>query len=286
MSIVQTNRSELIKQFQEEGYLLLKGVLTPDKVQRLNEVVDGILAEEPESLSYNVYNSVERHEEIASLIDEPSVLPLIARMLGYNIQLHISHLTVRKPNPEDVRTSTSSFINWHQDGPHPQFPKINGLTSTYYIKTCYILSDMSEPDRGNTKIIPRSHNRPYQPDSQNVRDELEDEIQICGEPGDVFIFAQNLWHAGAPNHSNHTRRQLFLGYSPIWMRPIDYKTPSERLLKDASAIRKQLLGVISDNPFNYYVPDDSMVPLKQWIQDAVTDAEKDAREQEQSAQPT
>lgn len=263
MTVMESNISELTKKFQDEGYLLLKGVLTADKVTRLNAVIDEILNEEPDSLSYNVYNSVERHDEIASLIDEPSVLPLIIQLLGYNIQLHISHLTVRKPNPEDVRTETSSFINWHQDGPHPQFPTIDGLTSTYYIKACYILSDMSEPDRGNTKIIPRSHNRVYQPDSQNVREKLPNEIQICGEPGDVFIFPQNLWHAGAPNHSDQTRRQLFLGYSPIWMRPIDYKIPSERLLKDASPVRKQLLGMISDNPFNYYVPDDSMIPLKQ-----------------------
>lgn len=266
MTFIGSSIPELSKQFNEEGYLVLKGVLSADKVARLNAVIDEIVAEEPESLSYNIYNSVERHEEIASLIDQPLVLPLIAQLLGYNIQLHISHLTVRKPNPDNLRTETNSFINWHQDGPHPQFPTIDGLTSMYYIKACYILSDMSMPNRGNTKIIPRSHNRVYQPDSDNVRAELPDEIQICGEPGDVFIFPQNLWHAGAPNHSDQTRRQLFLGYSPIWMRPIDYKIPSERLLNNSNPVRKQLLGIISENPFNYYVPDDSMVPLKQMSQ--------------------
>nr|WP_018759430.1 phytanoyl-CoA dioxygenase family protein [Paenibacillus terrigena] len=264
MTTIKKFNSEFIQMFNDEGYLLLKGVLSEEKVRRLNAAIDGILDDEPESLSYNIYNSVERHDEIASLIDEPSVLPLIVQLLGYNIQLHISHLTVRKPNPGDVQTPTNSFINWHQDGPHPQFPMIGGLTATYYIKVCYILSDMSEPNRGNTKIIPSSHNRVYQPESDNVRETLSDEIQICGDPGDVFIFPQNLWHSGAPNHSTETRRQLFLGYSPIWMRPIDYKVASERLLKDASPIRKQLLGNISDNPFNYYVPDDSMVPLKEW----------------------
>ncbi|GGD77744.1 phytanoyl-CoA dioxygenase family protein [Paenibacillus nasutitermitis] len=266
MAFIKSSIQGLSKQFNEEGYLLLKDVLSADKVARLNAGIDEILAEESESLSYNIYNSVERHEEIASLIDHPSVLPLIAQLLGYNIQLHISHLTVRKPNPDNVRTATNSFINWHQDGPHPQFPAINGLTPMYYIKVCYILSDMSEPNRGNTKIIPRSHNHVYQPDSDNVREELPDEIQICAEPGDVFIFPQNLWHAGAPNHSDQTRRQLFLGYSPIWMRPIDYTIPSEGLLNNSNPVRKQLLGIISENPFNYYVPDDSMVPLKQMLQ--------------------
>jgi ectoine hydroxylase-related dioxygenase (phytanoyl-CoA dioxygenase family) len=259
----------LIEQFNEDGYLILPGVLSEEKVNRLNAAIDRIIAEEPDSLAYNIYNSIERDDEIAALIDEPALLPLMVNLLGYNIQLHISHLTVRKPNPNDVKTESHSFINWHQDGPHPQFPKQDGITSTYYIKTCYILSDMSQPDRGNTKIIPGSHNKPFHPESQDVNGLVDGEVQVCGKPGDVFIFPQNLWHAGAPNRSEFTRRQLFLGYSPIWMRPIDYRTASERLLENASPYRKQLLGVIDENPFKYYVPSESMVPLKElYNQDA------------------
>ncbi|MZQ86083.1 phytanoyl-CoA dioxygenase [Paenibacillus sp. 5J-6] len=259
----------LIQQFNENGYLILPGVLSAEKVNRLNAAIDRVVAEEPDSLAYNIYNSIERDDEIASLIDEPTLLPLMVNLLGYNIQLHISHLTVRKPNPNDVKTESHSFINWHQDGPHPQFPKQAGITSTYYIKTCYILSDMSQPDRGNTKIVPGSHNKPFHPESQDVDGQVAGEIQVCGKPGDVFIFPQNLWHAGAPNRSVFTRRQLFLGYSPIWMRPIDYRTASDRLLENASPYRKQLLGVIDENPFKYYVPSESMVPLKElYNQDA------------------
>lgn len=254
----------LVNQFRKQGYLLLPDVLSSDKVERLNAAIDEILDGEPEQLAYNVYNSVERHTEIASLIDEPTLIPLIVNLLGYNIQLHISHLTIRKPNPDDKKTESSSFINWHQDGPHPKFPKMNGVTSLYYVKTCYILSDMSEPDRGNTKVLPGSHNQPFQPDHVNVRDSLDGELQICGKPGDVFVFGQNLWHAGAPNKSSYTRRQLFLGYSPLWMKPIDYHIASDQLLKDASPIRRQLLGVIDENPFKYYVPEESMLPLKQF----------------------
>ncbi|MEK8132631.1 phytanoyl-CoA dioxygenase family protein [Paenibacillus filicis] len=249
-------------QFEEQGYLILPGVLSQEQVGRLNAAIDDLLEEEPGSLAHNIYHSVERHPEIAALIDEPTVLPLIVNLLGYNIQLHISHLTIRKPNPEQVKTETNSFINWHQDGPHPQFPSIQGITSTYYIKACYILSDMSEPNRGNTKVIPGSHNRPYSPEHTNVDGVLENELQVCGKPGDVFIFTQSLWHSGAPNLSTFTRRQLFFGYSPIWMRPIDYRTVSDRLLEGASPVRRQLLGVIDDNPFKYYVPQESMTPLK------------------------
>lgn len=263
MADARTDVLSLKQQFEDEGYLILRGVLSPEKVDRLNAAIDEILAAEKPALAHNIYNSVERHEEFAALIAEPTILPLMVNLLGFNIQLHISHLTVRAPNPEALKTETSSFINWHQDGPHPQFPAIGGLTSTYYIKACYILSDMSEPNRGNTKVIPGSHKVPhYRPSTKDVSAEVEGELQICGRPGDVFIFPQNLWHAGAPNRSSFTRRQLFIGYSPIWMRPIDYHQASERLLADAEPIRRQLLGAISDNKFKYYVPEESMVPLK------------------------
>lgn len=262
MSAIELDIPSLVNQFRDDGYLILRGVLSPDQINRLNAAVDDILLQEPDNLAYNIYNSVERHPEIASLIDEPTILPLIVNMLGCNIQLHISHLTVRKPNPDNVKTSTHAFINWHQDGPHPQFPQQNGITSTYYIKACYILSDMSEPNRGNTKIVPRSHNRPFHPEKTAVDAKLDGELQICGKPGDVFIFPQNLWHAGAPNRSTHTRRQLFMGYSPLWMRPIDYHQASPELLAGADPIRRQLLGAISDNKFKYYVPEADMLPLK------------------------
>jgi len=257
----------LVKQFEEEGYLLLRNALSQAKVDELNAVIDRIIAEEPESLAYNVYNSVERDPAILSLIDHPSLLPLIVNLMGYNIQLHISHLTIRRPNPNDVKTATNSFINWHQDGPHPNFPKIGGLTAQYYVKICYILSDMSEPDRGNTKIIPGSHRMPgFHPVQTDVDVPLEGEVAICGKPGDVFIFPQNLWHAGSHNRSPYTRRQLFIGYSPLWMRPIDYHKASPSLLEGADPIRRQLLGDISDNCFKYYVPEESMLPLKKlWL---------------------
>lgn len=256
----------LAGQFEEDGYLILRNVLSQDQVAELNGAVDRILSEEKESLSYNIYNSVERDSSILSLIAHPAILPLMVNVMGYNIQLHISHLTVRKPNPADLKTETSSFINWHQDGPYPNFPRINGLTATYYVKVCYILSDMSEPDRGNTKIIPGSHKWPnFHPVQTDVNVPLEGEMQVCGKPGDVFIFAQNLWHAGSPNRSDFTRRQLFIGYSPIWIRPIDYHVASPSLLEGADPVRRQLLGAISDNLFKYYVPEDSMLPLKHYL---------------------
>lgn len=251
----------LVRRFNEEGYLVLRNVLSEERVARLNRAVDEILGQEPGSLSYSIYNAVERHPEIAALIDEPELLPLVVNILGYNIQFHISHLTVRHPNPDAADIGAMGYINWHQDGTTPLLPTVNGITARYYMKICYLLSDMSEPDRGNTKVIPRSHNRSYVPEHRDALKELPGEVHICGKPGDVFLFPQNLWHSAAPNRSSHTRRQLFIGYSYTWMRPLDYREPSEQLLRGAQPIRLQLLGKHVDNPFNYYTGLKDM-PLK------------------------
>ena len=49
---------------------------------------------------------------------------------------------------------------------------------------------------------------------------------------------------------------------------MDYSTPSETLLKDASPYRRQLLGALEDNPLRYYLPTDDNVPLKRSRPDA------------------
>jgi len=77
MSVKQLDIKGLINQFNEKGYLVIPSVLSQEKVARLNSVIDTIISNEPESLAYNIYNSVELHPEIASLIDEPTILPLI-----------------------------------------------------------------------------------------------------------------------------------------------------------------------------------------------------------------
>lgn len=250
MSAPQFNIHELVNQFNDQGYLILKNVLSEEKLRTVTAAVEEVIAQEPDNITHNIYNSVERHKEIADLIDNPDVLPLIVGLLGYNIQMNISHLTVRHPNQQDLATDTASFIDWHQDG--GPLPKLaNGISPLYYLKICYILSDMSEPNRGNTKVIPGSHKSPNPPVSRDVNEAIDGEIQICGKPGDAFIFGQNIWHAGAPNRSDFTRKQLFMGYSKIYMKPIDRISASDELLKDASPIRRQLLGVV-DNPKQFY----------------------------------
>jgi hypothetical protein len=67
MTTVSLDIPELSRQFENDGYLLLRNVLSEERIAELNSAVDGILSNEQESLSYNIYNSVERAPSILSL---------------------------------------------------------------------------------------------------------------------------------------------------------------------------------------------------------------------------
>lgn len=260
------NLKEVITTFREQGYAKLENFLSEDRVARLNRAIDEVLAEEPDSYVYDVRHSVERHPEIAALIDDPSVLPIVVNLLGYNIQLHLSHLTEKRYNPNQQPAKNAG--GWHQDGPVPTFPHVGGVTPLLYMKICYILSDLSEPNRGNTTVVPQSGNHPFNLQYKENGD-VEGAVQICGKPGDAFIFAQNIWHSPSPNWSTLTRRQLFMGYAYLWMKPLDYHQVADHMFENASPERRQLLGKLDCDPFNYYVAANLQpeLPLKAYVQE-------------------
>jgi ectoine hydroxylase-related dioxygenase (phytanoyl-CoA dioxygenase family) len=263
--------AERMAQMDRDGWLLLRNVLSPDRVAAINAAVDEVIAQEPGAVAYNIFRAVERHPLIADLMEEPSPLALVVNHLGYNLQLHSSVLSVRRPvsggggvNFEGKGRSGGGrhvSLNWHRDGPAPQFPRVE----TYSAKVCFILSDMSEPGRGNTKVIPGSHLRPdFRPDLGDPRRNVEGEIEVCGAPGDAFLFTQNIWHAAAPNESGVERRLIFIGYSAFWARPVDRDGPMPSLLPGATPIRRQLVGDIGESPTSRYVPTDELMPLSRY----------------------
>ncbi|MET0147497.1 MAG: phytanoyl-CoA dioxygenase family protein [Ilumatobacteraceae bacterium] len=254
--------------FHRDGYLPLTGVLPEARVAALNDAVDAVLAEEPPAIAYNIFRAVERHALFADLMEESLPLAHIVNHLGYNLQLHSSVLSVRRPVGDaggdnftgGSRSNSGRHVslNWHRDGPAPQFPRVD----CYSAKVCFVLSDMSEAGRGNTRLVPGSHVRAgFRPDLGDPASDVDGAIEVTASPGDAFLFSQNLWHAAAPNRSAVERRLIFIGYSAFWARPVDRDGPLTSLLAGAGEIRRQLVGDIGDSPVSRYVPTDEMMPL-------------------------
>ena len=66
----------------------------------------------------NIYTQVSRDDAILDLVDHPSTFPLVYDILGWNVQLYISHLIVYPPEPSGTEAfkTKKTGNGWHIDG--------------------------------------------------------------------------------------------------------------------------------------------------------------------------
>jgi ectoine hydroxylase len=249
--------------FNEQGYLVIEDALNAESVDRLIQIIDRVDQRErtPElgDKLLSVTNVLHEDPAILDLVDLPTVFPKVWGALGWNIYSYHSHLDITPPaNPD----TTTWQVAWHQDSMrvndeieiHPR-PRLS-------LKVGFYLSDVSEPGRGNTLIVPGSH----------LDDELEcpeDGLSnpagaepLCVKPGSAVLIDRRIWHSRSRNDSDITRKVVWLGYSYRWLKPKDDMTVSH-LLDGADPIRAQLLGAGSAN--GVYDPVDNDVPLRGWL---------------------
>ena len=108
-------------------------------------------------------------------------------------------------------------------------------------KVGYYLTDVSEPGRGNTLILPGSHLQNEIECEQNGRASPEGAEPLCVPAGSAMILDRRTWHSRSANQSDMTRKVIWYGYSYRWLRPKDEMTV-EHLFQQLDPIRRQLLG--------------------------------------------
>ncbi len=258
--------------FEANGYLVVPNVLNESEIAYFTRVVDGLAADDraqqgaaPDS-SVEIRNAIARSDELLPLLDWPATFPLMAQIMGWNIQLTTSHVFVRMPTPQEE--SAFKSIGWHADGPNPPFPEINGVRPRMYAKIGYFLSDLSEPNRGNLRVIPGSHLRAQKPESDPATGEPEGAIQVLTRPGDAVFFEQRTWHAVGPNYADFPRKNIYIGYCYRYLKAIDFTLQSPELIEKANPIQRQLLGHAT-HELSFYLPDRAPedVPLRAWLED-------------------
>lgn len=259
--------------FDRDGFLVLRSVLEPQLVTRLVNAADRLSSQgmERDGLSerrhWQQRSCLPDDPAFLELVDHPNILPVVASILGWDIHLVTSHLIVRSPTPD--ADAHFKGEGWHRDGgqsswemtePHPRI----------LLKVAYFLSDQSEPGRGNTQVVPGSNRLTgplaWEPGAAHPYGAIE----VLGEPGDAFLFEQRTYHAVGPNHSDITRKSLFMGYGFRWVYPMDYHPMRDYvdLYERSCPVRRQLIGE-TKTVTGVYLPTDEDVPLramhKEWF---------------------
>ena len=258
-----------IRQFDEEGYLVVRNVLDEASIATLLEASDRLIASDiqtsrqsnPTGLYDGFRNSIALDDAYIPLMTNPKILPLVIHLLGSNLQLMTSHLIYKYPNPPGTPEHHRA-PGWHRDYlqammalGHYSIPRIE-------LKCAYYFTDLSQPKSGNTMVVPGS-NQATAPLAVPEAGDPDGPIEPLLNPGDCLLFENRTWHAGAVNLSDHIRKGIMVGFGYRWVMPMDFRRQDPAFVEKLSPLERFLVGEQYDDVVNFQ-PDGGANPLADW----------------------
>lgn len=241
------------KQWKTEGYIVLKEVLSSEEVHALKTTVDEMDAEfrKGENVTadsvFDKRNVMEDNDIFVDLMDHPVTFPIVRELIGDFIQLSMSEVIVRPPNPKD-----QGYL--HTDGGQAMRTiRVSRSSSPLQVKIHYFLTDLEHPDSGNFTIVPGSHNRTFPETGVKEGPYIPEAVQLCVKAGDAAVFPHALWHGVVANRSEQPRKTLIYCYSHQCFRPFDYEKATPELMERCTPRQRRLIGDIGDwKPGSYF----------------------------------
>jgi ectoine hydroxylase-related dioxygenase (phytanoyl-CoA dioxygenase family) len=265
-------------EFDREGFIVIRGALSPDEVAHYRDALDRVYQAaqasgqvEPGG-SLHQLSAVAHCREAAGLINHPVTFPYVWSVLGWNIHVYHSHLDVHPQLP----ARRPFRFEWHQDGGRQNREIETDPRPRLSVKLAYWLSDVSEPGRGNFKVVPGSHltNWIAGPPRRDVPwPDPEGAIEVTASAGDVVLFDRRLWHARSDNYSSFTRKAMFFGYTFRWiaMRDENDGIWAADWADEFTPVQRQLLGGLfggrpgdGDHAWGHYP---QTTPLHGWLKE-------------------
>jgi ectoine hydroxylase-related dioxygenase (phytanoyl-CoA dioxygenase family) len=240
--------------FDEDGFLVVRGALDRETVERLVAAGDrraGSFLDKPEVFDKAEYNHLDlrpgllEEEAFLSLVSNSATVPFVVQLLSPNIHLHSTALIYKRPDSTDApafRRGWHRDIRMPKDLGHQCLPRVG-------IKVCYCLTNFHQPFSGMTLFARGSHLAA----SPLVIPKGEVDppgMEVCDlelDAGDAVLFENRIFHTAAPNRSDRVSRVLMYGYAYRWMKPEVYlDSPDARTLGRADPVTRQLLGEYRD----------------------------------------
>ena len=199
-------------------------------------------------------------DDHGDLVDLPAVIGPIVQLLGWNIYVHGAVAIVTPPGGcvEEDEAGPSTSYGWHRDGGRMNRGQQGGLRPPprLAVKAGFFLSDVSEPDEGNLRVIPGSHagGLAVGQATRLGRGRLR--------PRGSNPLDRRLWHT-ASNHSDVTRVAVMIGFAHRWIRPLQNLTFQRRW----RASSRQAASLGRGRQLRPVLPGAADVPLRRWAAD-------------------
>ncbi len=256
-------------EYHEKGYIVVEGVLSPEKLARLRAETDAIIAEAKDVTANNdIYDLEDSHRPdnprvrrikepfkvkpfFWDLCADPDVTDIVAQLVGPDVRVYGGKMNIKA-------ASYGAPVEWHQDWafyPH---------TNDDILATGMLLDDCDESN-GPLMVLPGSHKAAVHDhhadgffcgafDPAAVGLDVSGAEKLVGPAGSMTIHHVRAVHGSALNTSNRQRRLLLTEYAAADAWPLasmkgDYDAFESRMVRGKSTTRPRLAPVPVRMPY-------------------------------------
>jgi len=198
-----------LKQWGEEGFVVVEGALQGDDLLHLQtafdrcaqeakaEWLDEVAAGTRPGSHFDIPKPLEKDDAFAALADHPSYIDLLVAFLGEDHVFQAAEVRTLPPSPV-------TYVGWHPDLPHDDKPK--------HIKLQLYVEDVPA-DGGAFAFVPGSH----KPDAgpypvYDALEEMPGHRVFAGAAGTAILFDNRGWHTSMVNTTRLPRKSIILSY--------------------------------------------------------------------------
>ena len=191
---------------QEQGYLIVRGVMEAEWLAELRTVTERLLKEEgadaggefrKEAGSDRLANLVDKGECFQRLVSHPLLLEAAEAVLGPDWKLSSLNYRAALPGAKSLQPL------------HCDMGLVPDALGNAVFNSIWMLDDFT-PENGPTRFVPGSHKSGVLPQSvlADANAPHPEEMVGLGTAGDVILTNAHMWHGGTANRTASPRRSL------------------------------------------------------------------------------
>lgn len=231
-----------LRQFRQDGYLVLRGMISPDACADIRAVVQDHLQQAIPPLEYEaevgypgapdsldapggrtvrrLKGAYQRADALRAWAEDPRIVAAMAQLLEEPVVLTLAHHNCVMTKHPRYGTATG----WHRDIRYWRFTR-NELV------TVWLALGEERIGNGALRVIPGSHRFDIKPEQLDPLDFLRPEapenavlfaqgIPVELQAGDVLLFHSGLFHAAGPNNSDAVKMSVAFAYRGLSNLPL------------------------------------------------------------------
>ena len=228
MSQLPPHLTELEKwQFDLHGFLVLKDVISPDRLSQMLQVIDHLMTVDETEISRPLLRHRQEpckthidhiqygHRLFDELARDPQIIRVVAGLMFNTPRLYhcnFTHMTKLDVDWHGFHRDDSGFsFPPGFRNPHNDYQASGGVLYCSHVATWVALSDV--PEGTGFCLVPGSHKSNFvRPDGLKLAHIPPLSITIPMTAGDVIIFSTNLLHDAAPWTEDYPRMNIFQRY--------------------------------------------------------------------------